>query len=51
MNFKKQTLAVLMALALAPFAASAATLTADDQSNTITGLDSSQMISKDNGNT
>lgn len=51
MHFKKQTLAVLMALALAPFAASAATLTADDQSNTITGLDSSQMISKDNGNT
>ena len=49
MHFRKQTLAVLMALALTPFAASAATLTADDQSNTITGLDSSQMISDDNG--
>jgi chitinase len=51
MHFKKHTLALLMALACTPFGASAGTLAANDQTNTISGLDASQMLSKDNGNT
>lgn len=51
MHFKKHTLALLMALACTPFTASAGTLAANDQTNTISGLDTSQMLSKDNGNT
>ena len=51
MHFKKQTLAILMALACTSFGTSAGTLAANDQTNTISGLDASQMLSKDNGNT
>lgn len=51
MHFKKHTLTLLMALACTPFAASAGTLTANDKTNTISGLDASEMLSKDNGNT
>ena len=51
MRLNKLTTALLLSFACSSFMASAATLTADDQANTITGLDSSQMLSKDNGNT
>ena len=49
MHLNKIMGALLLALAGLPLASSAATLTANDQTNTITGLDSSQMLSKDNG--
>ncbi|HKM98493.1 MAG TPA: glycosyl hydrolase family 18 protein [Buttiauxella sp.] len=49
MRLNKLTTALLLSFACSSFMASAATLTADDQANTITGLDSSQMLSKDNG--
>jgi len=49
MHLNKIMGAILLVMAGLPLASSAATLTANDQTNTITGLDSSQMLSKDNG--
>ncbi|WP_318374959.1 glycosyl hydrolase family 18 protein [Enterobacter sp.] len=49
MHLNKIMAALLFATTGFSLAASAATLTANDQTNTITGLDSSQMLSKDSG--
>jgi len=50
MRLNKLTTALLLSFASSSFMVSAATLTANDQTNTISGLDSSQMLSKDSGN-
>ena len=49
MRLNKITTALILSAVALPLYASAATLTADDSTNTITGLDTSQMISRDNG--
>ena len=49
MRLNKITTALILSAVALPLYASAATLTADDNTNTITGLDTSQMISSDNG--
>lgn len=49
MKLSKITTAILLAVVAAPLAASAAALSANDSTNTISGLDSTQMISRDNG--
>ncbi|PLR40830.1 polysaccharide degrading enzyme [Chimaeribacter californicus] len=49
MKLSKITTAILLAAVSAPLAVSAATLSANDSTNTISGLNNSQMISRDNG--
>lgn len=49
MRLNKSTSAMLLAGLVLSFSTSAATLTRNDDANTITGLDTSQMLSKDNG--
>ena len=51
MKLSKITTAILLAAVSAPLAVSAATLSANDNTNKISGLDNSQMISRDNGKT
>lgn len=49
MRLNKLTCGILLAMSAIPLYSSAATLSANDQTNTISGLDSSMMVSKDNG--
>jgi chitinase len=49
MRLNKITAALLLSAVTLPLYTSAATLSANDSTNTITGLDTSQMISRDNG--
>ena len=51
MKLSKITTAILLAAVSAPLAVSAAALSANDNTNKISGLDKSQMISRDNGKT
>lgn len=49
MRLNKLTCGILLAMSAVPLYSSAATLSANDQTNTISGLDTSMMVSKDNG--
>jgi len=49
MKLNKITAALVLSAVALPLYSSAATLSADDSTNTISGLDTSQMISEDNG--
>ena len=49
MKLNKLSLSLMLILSGAPFISSAATLVANDDTNTLSGLDSSQMLSDDNG--
>ena len=51
MKLNKLTAAILAAGMSLSFSSFAATLSMNDDTNTISGLDNSQMLTKDNGNT